>query len=156
MSRDPDVLIFLLLVFLQFSDACFITGKKLLSAFCSFDYVAVVFFLLTDRWFLLIPGAVFQSNSHYISKVPFVKCFRRCNAPLDWNNLKRCCAKFSLRNVRTHKRLSAKPGMSERPQKKPVLSFALIRGNARVVFSGIRPCHCLAGSASPPSHVITN
>lgn len=47
-SSDSDILIFFCLVFLQFPDACYITGKKLLTAFCLFDYVALPFVLMTD------------------------------------------------------------------------------------------------------------
>lgn len=45
---------------MQFPDACSIAGKKLLSAFCLFDYLAFQFFKETDRLFLLIPNAVLR------------------------------------------------------------------------------------------------
>ena len=58
-SSDSSILIILCLVLLQFPDACYITGKKLLTPFCSFDYVALLFLIVTDKWLVSIPNAVF-------------------------------------------------------------------------------------------------
>jgi len=47
-SSGSDILIFFCLVPLQFPDARNFTGKKSLTAFSLFDYVALPFFIVTD------------------------------------------------------------------------------------------------------------
>lgn len=68
---DSDILIFFCLVpFLQFPDVCYITGKKLPTAFCLFDYVAVLFVIVTDRLLLLIPNAILNRILITLAKCP--------------------------------------------------------------------------------------
>lgn len=107
--------------------------------FCLFDYVAFLFFTVTDRRRILIPNAIFNRILITLAKWPLVsKCSKCCNAPLD----PKLC-----RVTQTY----PKQARCRAPSENLSSPVTLIRGNRWVFFWRIRPCHFLAAFVSPPA-----